>query len=201
VEFDAVIDAEAAEVDTRRTKGERGSRAARSLPYTEKGENVVRLKWILPGVAVLALAVSASMAVASHVPQVDPATVPVGFLATHNDVSSFKIAPLARAVKKHRADVTVWHLRLAPNSSLGWHTHPGPAIVTVVRGALGYQSQVRGECVTTWYTAGTGFMDPGFGKVHRAVSRGDGFDAYTTFVLPSGSPSQTIPVAAPASCA
>jgi len=50
--------------------------------------------------------------------------------------------------------------------------------------------RVNGECVTIWHTAGTGFMDPGFGHVHRAVSRDD---AYTTFVLPTGSPSQTIP--------
>jgi len=140
-----------------------------------------------------------SGALANHVPQVDPATVPVGFLATHSDVS-MEIAPLARAVKHHRADVFVWHLRLAPNSALGWHTHPGPAIVTVVRGTLGYQHEVNGECVTTWYSAGTGFMDSGFGHVHRAISRGDGFDAYTTFVLPSGSPSQTIPTGPPEAC-
>ena len=86
------------------------------------------------------------------------------------------------------------------NSALGWHTHPGPAIVTVVSGSLGSQREVQGECVTTWHTAGTGFMDPGFGHVHRAVSRGDGFDAYTTFVIPSGSPSQTIPADPPAAC-
>ena len=161
----------------------------------------MRLKWILPGVAALVLAVSVSGAVASHLVQVDPATVPVGFLATHNEVSDFQIAPLARAVKHHEADVFVWHLRLAPNSALGWHTHPGPAIVTVVKGTLGYQSEVNGECVTRWYAAGTGFMDPGFGHVHRAVSRGDGFDAYTTFVIPSGSASQTIPTDPPAACA
>jgi hypothetical protein len=161
----------------------------------------MRFRWIVAGVAALVLAVSTTVAVASHLTQVDPATVPVGFLATHSDVSDFQISPLARAVKHHRADVFVWHLRLAPNSALGWHTHPGPAIVTVVRGSLGYQNEVNGECVTTWYTAGTGFMDPGFGHVHRAVSRADGFDAYTTFVLPSGSPSQTIPADPPAACA
>ena len=161
----------------------------------------MRLKWISAGVAALVLTITVSVAGASHVAQVDPATVPLGFLAAHNRVSDFDIAPLARAIKKHRADVFVWHLRLAPNSALGWHTHPGPAIVTVVRGALGYQSEVRGRCVTRWYGAGTGFMDPGFGHVHRAVSRGDGFDAYTTFVVPSGSASQTIPASAPAACA
>jgi hypothetical protein len=73
--------------------------------------------------------------------------------------------------------------------------------VTVARGSLGYQHEENGECMTTWYSAGTGFMDPGFGHVHRAISRDDGFDAYTTFVIPSGSPSQTIPTDPPEACA
>src|SRR5262245_32292132 len=161
--------------------------------------DAMRIKWMfLSTVVVIGLA--GGVAGAAHVPQVDPATVPVGFLATHNDVANFEISPIARAVKHHHADVFVWHLRLGPNSATGWHTHPGPAIVAVVRGSLGYQQEVQGECVTTWYTAGQGFMDPGFGHVHRAVSRGDGFDAYTTFVLPSGTPSQTIPADPPAAC-
>jgi hypothetical protein len=165
----------------------------------ERRETRMRIRWIAVTVAA-AIAVGAGVAGAAHVPQVDPATVPIGFLATHNDVGNFDISPIARAVKDHRADVFVWHLRLGPNSALGWHTHPGPAIVTVVRGSLGYQHEVQGECVTTWYTAGTGFMDPGFGNVHRAVSRDDGFDAYTTFILPTGSPSQTIPADPPEAC-
>jgi hypothetical protein len=159
----------------------------------------MRIRWMTVS-ALAAIALGGGVAGASHVPQVDPATVPVGFLVTHNDVANFEISPIARAVKYHHADVFVQHLRLAPRSALAWHTHPGPAIVTVVRGSLGYQQEVRGECVTTWYTAGTGFMDPGFGHVHRAVSRDDGFDAYTTYVIPSGAPSQTIPADPPAAC-
>ena len=54
---------------------------------------------------------------------VERATAPAGFLATHSDVGDFDISPIARAVKHHHADVFVWHLRLAPNSALGWHTH------------------------------------------------------------------------------
>ena len=76
----------------------------------------MRFKWIL-GTAGAAMVLGVSGAVADHVPEVDPATVPVGFLATHKDVSSFDIAPIARAVKHHRADVFVWHLRAAPNSA------------------------------------------------------------------------------------
>jgi hypothetical protein len=156
----------------------------------------MRLRWILPAVAALVLGVG--VAGASHAPVVDPATVPVGQLAAHIDASSLNIAPLARAIKHHQADLFVQHFRLAPNSAFGWHTHPGPAIISVVRGSFGYQEEVNGECVTTWYPAGTGLMDPGFGHVHRAVSRDDGFDVYVTFVTPSGTPNQTIPADPPA---
>jgi hypothetical protein len=159
----------------------------------------MRLRWLLPGAAA-AMVLGVGGAVASHAPQIDPALVPAGLLVSHNHVSSFNIAPFARAVKHHRADVFIQHFNVAPNSALPWHTHPGPGIVAVVSGTLGYQRQVRRRCVTTWYPAGTGFVDPGFGHVHRAISRGDGFHAYVTWVTPTGSPSQTILVAPPPAC-
>jgi CubicO group peptidase (beta-lactamase class C family) len=39
--------------------------------------------------------------------QVDPATVPTGFLAAHNKVEGIRISALARAVKHHKADVLI----------------------------------------------------------------------------------------------
>jgi hypothetical protein len=159
----------------------------------------MRLRWIL-GLLAVGTVFGVSGAMGSHVPEVDPATVPTGFLATHKDVSSFEIAPIARAVKNHRADVFVWHLRLAPNAATGWHTHPGPAIVTIVRGSLGYQHESQHECMTTWYSAGSGFMDPGFGHVHRGVAGPQGVDLYTTFITPTGTENQTIPTDPPAAC-
>jgi hypothetical protein len=161
----------------------------------------VRPKWILASVAALVLVLSVGAAVASHVPQVDPETVPPGFLVTHNNVSGFEIAPIARAVRHHRADVFVWHLVAGPNQALGWHTHPGPAIVTVASGTFAYERQVGRECVRTWYTAGNGFMDPGHGHVHRGIAGPQGAHVYTTFILPTGTENQTLPRPAPAVCA
>lgn len=146
-----------------------------------------------------ALVVGVSGAGAGHAPQIDPLTVPVGLLASHNDVSSFQISPIAETVKDHRADVFVQHIRVAPDGALPWHFHPGPAIVTVVRGSLGFQREVHGECVTTWYAAGTGLMVP-TGQVERALGGADGFDVYVTFVTPTGTPNQTILAATPHAC-
>lgn len=147
-----------------------------------------------------AMLVGVSVAGASHATVVDPATVPAGLLASHVEASSLDIAPLARAIKKHEATLFVQHFRVAPGSAAGWHTHPGPAFVVVVKGSLGYQTEVQGECVTTWYPAGTGFMDPGFGSVHRGLGGPEGFESYATFVTPSGSPNQSIPTDPPEAC-
>lgn len=150
--------------------------------------------------AVGAMLVGVSVAGASHAPVVDPATVPAGLLAAHVDASSLEIAPLARAIKNHEATLFVQHFRVAPGAAAGWHTHPGPAIIAVVKGSLGHQREVQGECVTTWYPAGTGFMDPGFGAVHRGLGGPEGFESYATFVTPSGTPSQSIPTDPPDAC-
>jgi quercetin dioxygenase-like cupin family protein len=148
-----------------------------------------------------ALAVGAGVAVATHVPEVDPATVPVGFLATHNDVANIRISSFARAIKHHRADVLVQHLSFEANAATGWHTHPGPAIVTVVRGSFSYQDAHGKRCQTRTYTAGHGFFDRGFGHVHRGIAGASGAHLYVTYIVPSGSPTQTIPTDPPAPCA
>jgi hypothetical protein len=148
--------------------------------------------------AAVGLVFGVGRAGADHAPVVVPDLVPPGLLASHNEASGLSIAPLARALENHRADLFVQHFRVPAGAALGWHTHPGPAIVAVVRGYLGYQREGNGECVTTWYGPGT---DPGFGHVHRGIARPDvGFDSYATFVTPPGSPSQSIPMPAPSAC-
>lgn len=107
---------------------------------------------------------------ANHVSVVDPATVPTGFLSAHVDVRQMQVSSFARAVKRHRSDVFVQHARLAANEATPFHTHPGPAIVTVVRGALTYEDAEGRHCRRTTYVAGKGFMGRGFGHVHRAVA-------------------------------
>lgn len=161
----------------------------------------MRGRWLL----VLALGVvlvGGSAALATHVSQVDPSTIPPGpglgsaFLATHNSVEQFRVSPLARAIKRQQADVLVQHVRLGANAPTGWHTHPGPAIVTVVGGALTYEDACRQDT----YGAGEGFLDRGFGHVHRAVAGPDGADFYVTYILPSGSMTHVTSASEPTQC-
>jgi len=57
---------------------------------------------------------------------------------------------------------------IAAGGSLPWHTHPGPALVTVTAGEL---TLVDGDaCGVRRYPAGTSFMDPGQGHVHVGLN-------------------------------
>jgi hypothetical protein len=154
---------------------------------------------------VVALAAAAAVtgsgvAVAGHVMQVDPATVPTGFLAAHNEIADVPVSALARAAASGGADVFVQHVRLGPNAPTGWHTHPGPALVSVVRGELTYEDAAANRCRRATYMAGEGFVDRGFGHVHRAIAGAEGVDFYVTYVLPPGSEAHVIATGVPNDC-
>jgi hypothetical protein len=151
--------------------------------------------------AVLLLAVATS-AIADHVVTVDPNSVPSGFLAQHNDVANIEVDSFARVVKGGHADAFIRHFVFPAGSGpLAWHTHPGPAIVTVASGTFAYQDSKGGECRTTWYSAGEGFFDSGLGHVHRGIPGPDGAQLYTLWLTPTGTPNETVPAPAPEACA
>ena len=156
---------------------------------------------IATAVATVAL-VAAGAAVANHVTQVDPATVPTGFLVAHNSIGDIPLSALARAVTPKGADLFVQHVRLGANASTGWHTHPGPALVTIVKGSVTYEDAEANSCPQTTYSSGQGFVDRGFGHVHRATAGPDGVDFYVVYILPPGTETHVIPVnTAPEACA
>lgn len=139
-------------------------------------------------------------AFAAHVTEVDPGTVPTGFLAAHNKVEGIRMSSLARAVDRGRADVFIQHVRLGANEATAWHTHPGPVFVEVVKGSVTYEDAGHGECRRLTYEAGEGFFDRGGGHVHRAVAGPAGADFYPVYVLPPESATHIIPATAPEEC-
>lgn len=156
-------------------------------------------KWLY-ALAAITVLLGAGAALSNHVTEVDPATVPTGFLAAHNSIGDIPVSALARAVKPDGADLFVQHVRLGANAPTGWHTHPGPALVTVVKGSLTYQDAKANRCNRVTYAAGTGFVDRGFGHVHRAVAGTDGVDFYVVYLLPPGTATHVIPASAPPEC-
>lgn len=151
----------------------------------------------LAGAVVLA---ASGAALANHVTQVDPATVPTGFLAAHNAIGDVPVSALARAVTPDGTDLFIQHVHLDANVPTGWHTHPGPALVAVVKGSVAYQDAEANTCNRVTYVAGEGFVDRGFGHVHRAIAGAEGVDFYVVYLLPPGSETHVIPANAPAEC-
>jgi quercetin dioxygenase-like cupin family protein len=156
-------------------------------------------KWT-PALAAIAVLALAGAALANHVTQVDPASVPTGFLAAHSSIRDVPVSALARAVTPDGTDAFIQHVRLGPNGQTGWHTHPGPAIVTVAKGSVTYEDAEANRCIDTTYAAGEGFIDRGFGHVHRAIAGADGVDFYVVYLLPPGSATHVIPASAPPEC-
>jgi hypothetical protein len=162
-------------------------------------EAKMRLRVVVAAVSG-AVVVGVGAALAAHATEIDPATVPTGFFVAHNRVADFPVSPIARAVQPDGAEVYVQHLRLAPNLVFAWHTHPGPVVVTVRSGSLTYQDAGPNACRNRMYAAGEGFVDPGFGHVHRVIAGPSGAEIYSTFFLPPESANHIVTTSGPEEC-
>jgi quercetin dioxygenase-like cupin family protein len=67
---------------------------------------------------------------------------------------------------KGDSDVYVIRNTFAAGGSSGWHTHPGPSLITVTKGEITAYEGDDPTCTPTVYRAGEGFVDPGDGHVH-----------------------------------
>jgi quercetin dioxygenase-like cupin family protein len=54
----------------------------------------------------------------------------------------------------------------------GWHTHPGPSLITVISGELTVYDADDPTCTSTVYHAGESFTDVGCGDVHLIRNEG-----------------------------
>jgi quercetin dioxygenase-like cupin family protein len=54
-----------------------------------------------------------------------------------------------------------------PGGQTGWHTHPGPSLITVIEGTI---TVYEDDCTFETYTAGQSFTDIGCGDVHNVVN-------------------------------
>ncbi|MFL5617330.1 MAG: cupin domain-containing protein [Gemmatimonadaceae bacterium] len=93
-------------------------------------------------------------------------------------------------------DMVMSRVTIEPNHSLPWHSHPGPAFVTVTAGTL---TVLDGDtCEARTYGVGASFIDPGQGHVHVGFNAGGTeMVLYVTYVgVPAGT-SPLIPTANP----
>ncbi len=84
------------------------------------------------------------------------------------------------------SDVVVTRIVQQPGASTGWHTHPGPVIVTVVSGAVTILD--GSSCDSRVYGAGEAFIELGQGHAHVGENNTAGETIlYATFLeVPPG---------------
>jgi len=62
------------------------------------------------------------------------------------------------------SDLYITQNTIQPGGQSGWHTHPGPSLVTVTEGTV---TVYHGNCTSEIFTVGQTFTDLGCGDVHN----------------------------------
>jgi len=101
---------------------------------------------------------------------------------------------------KGDSDVYVTRHTFQPGQHTGWHTHPGPSLITVISGALAVYDGDDPTCTPTIYQAGESFTDIGCGDVHLVRNDGnvEAIDIAVQ-IVPAGAP-RRIDVPDPGNC-
>lgn len=130
------------------------------------------------------------------------------YLRTATAQGGMEITPLAQGYSSdHRVkldgkgpfDILTLKLVLPPLGDLGWHTHPGPAIVTVTKGSL---TEYHDNGCISVYRAGDAFFEQP-GEAHRVVNpdSANPAEGFVTFILPATHPpNQPAPAPPPRVC-
>jgi quercetin dioxygenase-like cupin family protein len=83
-------------------------------------------------------------------------------------------------------DHAVQTLTFGPESSSGWHRHPGVVLVTVKSGTL---ALYHSDCSRETFTAGQSFWESGpQAIIVRNEDHHDDVVVYASFILPTGAP-------------
>ena len=101
---------------------------------------------------------------------------------------------------KGASDLYVVSNVIAPGGSTGWHSHPGPSLITVKSGTITQYEGDDPSCTPTVFTAGQSFVDPGGSHVH--ILRNEGSVPAETIavqIVASGAP-RRIDMPAPGNC-
>ena len=90
---------------------------------------------------------------------------------------------------KGDSDVYIVQNTFPPGADTGWHTHPGPSLVTVTAGTITAYEADDPNCTPKIYYTGDSFTDLGCGDVHLLAN--DGPVCAVTIavqIIPAGQP-------------
>jgi quercetin dioxygenase-like cupin family protein len=84
------------------------------------------------------------------------------------------------------SDLYITEVTFQPNSQTGWHSHPGPSLITVTEGTL---TVYHDDCTFETYSVGQSFTDLGCGDIHN-VRNETGAEAkdIAVQIVPHGAP-------------
>jgi hypothetical protein len=126
------------------------------------------------------------------------ATDPIGVVGpiqargTNEALLNIQSAAGIKLKTKSSLDFVTQKITIDPGGTTGWHSHPGPVLVTVKTGALRLVYADDSSCEGNVYTAGQSFVDRGDETVHTALNAGPGtLELWGTYLVP-GAPGSAI---------
>lgn len=90
------------------------------------------------------------------------------------------------------SDFIVQHFIAAPHGYSGWHSHPGPVLITVKKGTATWYRANEPECKPVVYPTGSAFVEPA-GLIHTVQNESDteNLEMFATYIVPEGVPRRT----------
>jgi quercetin dioxygenase-like cupin family protein len=105
-----------------------------------------------------------------------------------------------KTMVKGDSDLYVNQNTWQPGGRSGWHTHPGPSLITVIEGTVTVYEAANPTCTPEIYTAGQSFTDIGCGEIHNVVNETAAVaKAVAVQIVPHGQP-RRIDEPAPGNC-
>lgn len=140
--------------------------------------------------------------IALATPGIGIISAPVHARGTHADRLNVHSKAGVKLQTKSSVDFVTQQIVIAPGGTTGWHSHPGPVLVTVKAGELTLVYADDESCQGTTYKAGESFVDRGDEIVHTALNRGSvNLELWGTYFVPGtpGTP-QRIDAASSGNC-
>ena len=123
--------------------------------------------------------------VALATPGVGVISAPVHARGTNADDLNIHSKAGIKLKTKNPLDFVTQQITIAPGGTTGWHSHPGPVLVTVKAGALKLVYANDPSCDGRVYKAGESFVDRGDENVHTALSVGPvPVELWATYLVP-----------------
>jgi hypothetical protein len=139
---------------------------------------------------ILLLPVSAGIALAT--PGIGVIAAPIHARGTHAELLNVHSKAGVKLKTKSSVDFVTQQIVIAPGGTTGWHSHPGPVLVTIKSGALTLVYADDTTCQGRTYGAGESFVDRGDENVHTALNRGSAnLEFWATYLVP-GAPGTAI---------